>query len=64
MSVELAFAASDLAQMRFAVSPMWEIGPSFRLLNSRPAPGVHRRWAEQARPGWWRPAWTGAGSPS
>ncbi|GAA2437932.1 DUF5937 family protein [Streptomyces pulveraceus] len=50
MSVELAFAASDLAQMRFAVSPMWEIGPSFRLLNSRPAPGVHRRWAEQVRP--------------
>ena len=33
MLAELAFSASDLAQMRFSVSPMWEAGTSFRLLG-------------------------------
>lgn len=47
---ELAFSASDLAQMRFAVSPMWEVGTSFRLLASGSAHPVHRSWAEQVRP--------------
>ncbi|GAA4592369.1 DUF5937 family protein [Planotetraspora phitsanulokensis] len=50
MPAELTFSASDLAQMRFAVSPMWEVGPSFRLLSSGSAHPVHRRWAEQVRP--------------
>ncbi|GAA4562614.1 ArsR/SmtB family transcription factor [Planotetraspora kaengkrachanensis] len=50
MPAELTFSASDLAQMRFAVSPMWEVGPSFRLLRSGSAHPVHRRWAEQVRP--------------
>ncbi|MFI9771612.1 DUF5937 family protein [Streptomyces sp. NPDC052415] len=60
---ELAFSTSDLAQMRFAVSPMWEVVTSFRLLSTGgwdpPRPGsadspakhpVHRRWIEQVRP--------------
>ena len=47
---ELAFSASDLAQMRFAVSPMWEVGTSFRLLSSGAAHPVHRPWLEQVRP--------------
>ncbi|MEU9305416.1 DUF5937 family protein [Streptomyces sp. NPDC048269] len=47
---ELAFSASDLAQTRFAVSPMWEVGTSFRLLSSGSAHPVHRAWAEQVRP--------------
>ncbi|MFF5212873.1 ArsR/SmtB family transcription factor [Streptosporangium sp. NPDC000396] len=47
---ELAFSASDLAQMRFAVSPMWEVGTSFRLLASGSASPVHRSWLEQVRP--------------
>ncbi|GAA5768273.1 ArsR/SmtB family transcription factor [Streptosporangium roseum] len=47
---ELAFSASDLAQMRFAVSPMWEVGTSFRLLTSGSAHPVHRPWLEQVRP--------------
>ncbi|WP_433411854.1 ArsR/SmtB family transcription factor [Microtetraspora malaysiensis] len=47
---ELAFSASDLAQVRFAVSPMWEVAPSFRLLTSRTAHPVHRPWADQVRP--------------
>ncbi|WP_257002073.1 helix-turn-helix transcriptional regulator [Streptomyces sp. WZ.A104] len=47
---ELAFSTSDLAQVRFAVSPMWEIAPSFRLLTSTAAHPVHRAWADQVRP--------------
>ncbi|MEW2136299.1 ArsR family transcriptional regulator [Streptomyces sp. NPDC005409] len=50
MLAELAFSTSDLAQMRFAVSPMWEVGPSFRLLASGAAHPVHRPWIEQVRP--------------
>ncbi|WP_245599299.1 hypothetical protein [Embleya scabrispora] len=50
MSAELAFSAGDLARMRFAVSPMWEVGPSFRLLGSGAAHPVHRPWIEQVRP--------------
>ncbi|MFD9030815.1 DUF5937 family protein [Streptomyces sp. NPDC059567] len=47
---ELAFSASDLAQVRFAVSPMWEVAPSLRLLRSAAAHPIHRPWAEQVRP--------------
>ncbi|QKW30794.1 winged helix-turn-helix transcriptional regulator [Streptomyces seoulensis] len=36
--------------MRFAVSPMWEVAPSFRLLRSGTAHPVHRPWADQVRP--------------
>ncbi|MFF2901731.1 ArsR/SmtB family transcription factor [Streptomyces sp. NPDC057966] len=43
--------------MRFAVSPMWEITPSFRLLNSAATHPVHRIWVDQVRP---RMAATGA----
>lgn len=47
---ELAFSTSDLAQVRFAVSPMWEVAPSFRLLRSGTAHPIHRTWADQVRP--------------
>ncbi|MFF4231140.1 ArsR/SmtB family transcription factor [Streptomyces sp. NPDC001820] len=47
---ELAFSTSDLAQVRFAVSPMWEVAPSFRLLRPGTAHPVHRPWADQVRP--------------
>ncbi|MGV9249077.1 ArsR/SmtB family transcription factor [Streptomyces sp. NPDC003710] len=47
---ELAFSAGDLAQVRFAVSPMWEVAPSFRLLRSATAHPIHRPWADQVRP--------------
>lgn len=50
MAAELLFTAGDLARMRFAVSPMWEVGPSLRLLRSGLAHPVHRPWAEQVRP--------------
>ncbi|GAA0430587.1 DUF5937 family protein [Streptomyces luteireticuli] len=50
MQTELAFSADDLALTRFAVSPMWEVVTSFRLLASGIAHPVHRRWLEQVRP--------------
>lgn len=50
MEYELSFSASDLAQTRFAVSPMWEVVTSFRLLLGETEPPLHRRWAAQVRP--------------
>ncbi|MFE6054436.1 ArsR family transcriptional regulator [Kitasatospora sp. NPDC056446] len=50
MAAELLFTAGDLARMRFAVSPMWEVGPSLRLLRSGLAHPVHQPWTEQVRP--------------
>ncbi|WP_412542581.1 ArsR family transcriptional regulator [Longispora sp. K20-0274] len=47
---ELAFTAGDLAQTRFAVSPMWEVLTSVRLLRGGAAHPVHHRWVEQVRP--------------
>ncbi|MFI9363437.1 DUF5937 family protein [Kitasatospora sp. NPDC053057] len=47
---ELRFTAGDLARMRFAVAPMWEVGPSLRLLRSGLPHAVHGPWAEQVRP--------------
>ncbi|MFJ1565735.1 transcriptional regulator [Streptomyces erythrochromogenes] len=50
MRAELAFSVGDLARMRFAVSPMWEVGPSMRLLRSGHEHPVHRAWTAQVRP--------------
>ncbi|MFF7076602.1 ArsR/SmtB family transcription factor [Streptomyces lavendulae] len=36
--------------MRFAVSPMWEVGTSMRLLRSGAAHPVHGPWTAQVRP--------------
>ncbi|MEU2790286.1 hypothetical protein [Streptomyces sp. NPDC007100] len=47
---ELAFSASDLALVRFAISPVREVAPSFRLLMSNTVHPVHRPWYEQVRP--------------
>lgn len=50
MDSGLSFSAADLAQTRFAVSPMWEVVTSFRLLQDPAEPVLHRRWAAQVRP--------------
>lgn len=50
VSAELAFVAGDLAQMRFAVSPMWQVGTSSRLPCSGGAHPVDRPWAGQVHP--------------
>lgn len=50
MRAELVFSADDLALTRFAVSPMWEVVTSFRLLRTGSPHAVHRPWLEQVRP--------------
>lgn len=50
MESGLTFSTADLAQTRFAVSPMWEVVTSFRLLKDEADPPLHRRWAAQVRP--------------
>ncbi|MFI1363524.1 ArsR/SmtB family transcription factor [Streptomyces griseochromogenes] len=47
---DLLFSVRDLAHTRFAVSPMWEVGPGFRLLRARTAHPVHRTWLDRTRP--------------
>jgi len=56
---ELAFSADDLALTRFAISPMWEVVTSFRLLTVSSVHPVHRMWLDQVRP---RVAAAGLGS--
>ncbi|WP_031520735.1 ArsR/SmtB family transcription factor [Streptomyces sp. NRRL F-5123] len=50
MKAELSFSAADMAQTRFAVSPMWEVVTSYRLLRSEQEQPLHRRWTAQVRP--------------
>ncbi|MFE9426755.1 ArsR family transcriptional regulator [Kitasatospora sp. NPDC006697] len=52
MPTELAFSTADLAQVRFAVSPVWELTTSFRLLlrGAGPEHPVYGRWIAQVRP--------------
>ncbi|MGW3391850.1 DUF5937 family protein [Streptomyces cinereoruber] len=50
MESGLVFSAADLAQTRFAVSPLWEVVTSFRVLAQRPDSAPHQRWAAQVRP--------------
>ncbi|MFC8171342.1 DUF5937 family protein [Streptomyces sp. NPDC057242] len=50
METELSFSAADLAQTRFAVSPLWEVVTSFRVLAQRSDSAPHQRWAAQVRP--------------
>ncbi len=46
----MEFSASDLARMRFSLSPMWEVVTSFRLLRSARPTAAHLPWIEQVRP--------------
>ncbi|GAA1359235.1 ArsR/SmtB family transcription factor [Streptomyces beijiangensis] len=50
MESALTFSTADLAQTRFAVSPMWEVVTSFRLLRDPAEQPLHRNWAAQVRP--------------
>ncbi|GAA2395973.1 ArsR/SmtB family transcription factor [Dactylosporangium salmoneum] len=47
---DLVFTADDLALTRFAVSPMWEVVNSFRLLAAGAPHPVHQPWLDQVRP--------------
>ncbi|MER7947225.1 DUF5937 family protein [Streptomyces sp. NPDC096079] len=50
MDAGLSFSAADLAQTRFAVSPMWEVVTSYRVVAHHPDSAPHGRWASQVRP--------------
>ncbi|MEV8587011.1 DUF5937 family protein [Streptomyces sp. NPDC051180] len=50
MDSGLSFSAADLAQTRFAVSPMWEVVTSYRILVRQPDTAPHRRWIAQVGP--------------
>jgi DNA-binding transcriptional ArsR family regulator len=50
MLSELAFSAGDLALTRFAISPMWEVITSFRLVAARTPSPVHGAWIDQVQP--------------
>ncbi|WP_229378092.1 DUF5937 family protein [Streptomyces sp. VRA16 Mangrove soil] len=50
MKSELSFSAADMAQTRFAVSPMWEVVTSYRLLRADRERPLHHRWTAQVRP--------------
>nr|WP_033220250.1 DUF5937 family protein [Kitasatospora phosalacinea] len=46
----MLFPAGDVARIRFAVSPMWQLTTGYRLSASGAADPVHRRWLAQVRP--------------
>ncbi|MGW7285644.1 ArsR/SmtB family transcription factor [Streptomyces sp. NPDC054847] len=48
-TLEIGFSAEDVARIRFAVSPLWEVVASVRVLRDT-GPGAHRPWAERVRP--------------
>jgi DNA-binding transcriptional ArsR family regulator len=50
MSAEHRLTVDDLAQFRFAPSPMWEVVTSFRVLRDPGGHPVHGPWFDQVRP--------------
>ncbi|MFG3256628.1 DUF5937 family protein [Streptomyces sp. NPDC048172] len=46
----IEFSAEDMARTRFAVSPLWEVVASVRVLKGADGQGLHRRWTERVRP--------------
>ncbi|MET7621510.1 winged helix-turn-helix domain-containing protein [Streptomyces sp. NPDC005408] len=47
--LEVEFSAEDVARTRFAVSPLWEVVASVRVLKGADEQGMHRWWAERVR---------------
>jgi DNA-binding transcriptional ArsR family regulator len=48
--IEIEFGMADVARTRFAISPLWEVVASVRVLKGADEQGLHRSWAEQVRP--------------
>ncbi|WP_199564891.1 ArsR/SmtB family transcription factor [Spongiactinospora rosea] len=55
--VELAFGVADVANTRFAISPLWEVVASVRVVKNPAAHAVHRPWVERVRPRLARVRW-------
>jgi DNA-binding transcriptional ArsR family regulator len=50
VGVEWRFGADDLARLRFAFSPMWELVASLRVLRAPSRHAVHLSWLRAVRP--------------
>ncbi|MFI2434163.1 DUF5937 family protein [Streptomyces sp. NPDC018693] len=48
--IEIEFGTEDIARTRFALSPLWEVVASVRVLKGADEQGLHRAWAERVRP--------------
>ncbi|EPH41179.1 DUF5937 family protein [Streptomyces aurantiacus] len=48
--IEIEFGREDVARTRFALSPLWEVVASVRVLKGADEHGLHRTWTEQVRP--------------
>jgi hypothetical protein len=48
--IEVGFSMEDVARTRFALSPLWEVVASVRVLKGADEQGLHRTWTDQARP--------------
>src|SRR5436305_691865 len=48
--LKLEFTPADLANTRFAISPLWEVVAAVRVLKTRTDHPVHAPWAAQVRP--------------
>ncbi|BCY14726.1 DUF5937 family protein [Actinoplanes sp. L3-i22] len=49
--VAIALPPDAATRIRFAVSCLWEVLASLRVLHGRGVPSVHRKWALEQRPG-------------
>ncbi|MEW2529612.1 DUF5937 family protein [Streptomyces sp. NPDC047071] len=47
---EIEFGMEDVVRTRFALSPLWEVVASVRVLKGADEQGLHRAWVEQVRP--------------
>ncbi|OPC78879.1 transcriptional regulator [Embleya scabrispora] len=47
--IEIEFTPEDVARTRFAISPLWEVVASVRVLKGADEQGIHRVWTEQVR---------------
>ena len=48
--VVFEFTLADLARMRFAISPMWELVTSLRVLRNPQPAALHLPWVREAMP--------------
>ncbi|OKK16131.1 ArsR family transcriptional regulator [Streptomyces sp. CB00455] len=48
--IAIELGLEDVARTRFAISPLWEVVASVRVLKGADEHGLHRIWAERVRP--------------
>ncbi|MFF0741751.1 ArsR/SmtB family transcription factor [Streptomyces sp. NPDC004111] len=49
-TLNIEFTVEDVTRTRFALSPLWEVVASVRVLKGADRHGLHRRWSTQVRP--------------